>query len=188
MRMRKTPVQESVFIKHLKNDKRVAPLKRNGKIETDSKIKANILNSQFKSVFSSSYKISKEEFRKLNLNSNTPDTYPSAPEIKIIAAGILKLQQNLNIHKAGGLDDIKPIILKELANELSPILTIIFRKSLKTKLEISTYNTRIQERPTLPTIKLQTNIINMCVLHLTINSENDCKIPQNDIDKLASWE
>jgi hypothetical protein len=88
------------------------------------------LNSLFKSVFSNSDKISKEEFRKLNLMSNTPDTYSTAPEINITSAGIFELLHNFNIHKDGWPEDIKPVILKELANELLTILTVIFKKSL----------------------------------------------------------
>ena len=56
----------------------------------------------------------------------------SAPEINIACTGVLKLLQKLNLNKAAGPDNIRPKILKELAPEIAPILTIIFRKSLET--------------------------------------------------------
>lgn len=59
-------------------------------------------------------------------------SYKSAPEINIACTGVLKLLQKLNPNKAAGQDNIRPKILKELAPEIAPILTIIFRKSLET--------------------------------------------------------
>ena len=59
-------------------------------------------------------------------------SYKSAPEINIACTGVLKLLQKLNPNKAAGPDNIRPKILKELAPEIAPILTIIFRKSLET--------------------------------------------------------
>ena len=58
--------------------------------------------------------------------------FPSAPEITITLNGIQKLLAKLNPNKAAGPDNIKPRILKELSNEIAPILLIIFRKSLET--------------------------------------------------------
>ena len=53
------------------------------------------------------------------------------PEILITEKCVLKLLQTLNVSKAAGPDDIRPRILKELSQELSPILTLLFRASLK---------------------------------------------------------
>jgi hypothetical protein len=51
------------YIKHKKSDKSgVAPLRKNGRLETDPINKANILNEQFQSVFSPSTNIDREEF------------------------------------------------------------------------------------------------------------------------------
>ena len=47
-------------------------------------------------------------------------------------AGVLKLLQKLNPNKAARPDNIRPKIIKELAPEIAPILTIISRKSLET--------------------------------------------------------
>ena len=45
---------------------------------------------------------------------------------------ILKLLGNLKTDKASGLDEIKPVVLKELGNEIAPVIQIIFRKSVQT--------------------------------------------------------
>ena len=52
------------------------------------------------------------------------------PDLLIDTNGILKLLANLTTDKASGPDDIKPIVLKELRNEISPVVRVIFEKSL----------------------------------------------------------
>ena len=52
------------------------------------------------------------------------------PSINITVNGVKKLLLKLNPYKATGPDQIKPRILRECANEIVPILTIIFNKSL----------------------------------------------------------
>lgn len=54
------------------------------------------------------------------------------PDIQISTPGILKLLANLKPNKAPGPDKIYPCILKELKNEIAPVLQIIFTKSLST--------------------------------------------------------
>jgi hypothetical protein len=50
--------------------------------------------------------------------------FPSAPELSITCAGVLKLLHKLNPNKAAGPDNIRPnISIKELAAEIAPILT-----------------------------------------------------------------
>ena len=60
--------------------------------------------------------------------------YPVMPEITISSKGILKLLSNLKTNKAAGSDDIKPLVLKELRNEITPVVKAIFQieKSLET--------------------------------------------------------
>ena len=53
-------------------------------------------------------------------------------DFSITTDGISKMLQNLNPFKACGPDQIKPRILKELHQQISPILQIIYTKSLKT--------------------------------------------------------
>ena len=55
--------------------------------------------------------------------------FPTMPDIVFKENGITKLLANLNPHKAAGQDDIMPRVLKELAIEISSILTLIFNKS-----------------------------------------------------------
>ena len=56
------------------------------------------------------------------------------PDINISATGIQHILSNLKPHKAAGTDTIPPppTVLKELSHQISPILEIIFNKSLQT--------------------------------------------------------
>ena len=56
--------------------------------------------------------------------------YQPMPEITIYVPGIIKLLGNLNPSKASGLDSIKPIVLKNLSNEIALFLSVLFQKSL----------------------------------------------------------
>ena len=69
-----------------------------------------------------------------NLTIPTPDgtPFPSMPEIKVTCEGVRKLLQKLNPGKACGPDLLPARVLKELASEISPLLTAIFQKSLDT--------------------------------------------------------
>ena len=52
-------------------------------------------------------------------------------ELQISVEGVTKLLQKVNPNKASGPDSIPARILKELADEIAPLLTIIFNKSLE---------------------------------------------------------
>jgi len=52
--------------------------------------------------------------------------------IQVSTAGINKLLGNLKPHKAPGPDNISPRVLKELRHVISPILQVIFQRSLET--------------------------------------------------------
>ena len=52
------------------------------------------------------------------------------PEIHIDRNGLLKLLLNLKPDKAAGPDRIKPVILKELRNEIVDVVQTIFQKSI----------------------------------------------------------
>ena len=52
---------------------------------------------------------------------------PTIDDIKISEQGVMKLMENLSTYKAGGPDGISPRVLRELAEELAPALTIIFQ-------------------------------------------------------------
>jgi len=51
--------------------------------------------------------------------------YPAAEDIEISVAGVRKLLERLNVHKAAGPDRIGPQVLKNLACVVAPILTVI---------------------------------------------------------------
>jgi hypothetical protein len=54
------------------------------------------------------------------------------PDIHFTNHSIAKLLSNLDPSKAAGPDELKPKILKELADNISPTLLLIFNKSLET--------------------------------------------------------
>ena len=57
---------------------------------------------------------------------------PKMEEFSISINGILKLLQNLKPFKAAGPDRLKPLLLKELRDEIAPIIQIIFERSIQT--------------------------------------------------------
>lgn len=120
------------FIKHKKSDNAgIAGLKENGRLKTDSVHKANILNRQFQSVFTEKTSVTKEEFQARTQMKTEPTDFPDSDDIIITCAGVEKLLRELNPYKGSGPDNIKPRVLKELAKELAPVLTCIFRTSYR---------------------------------------------------------
>ena len=71
----------------------VAPLKEGNLLHSDPKAKADVLNRQFASVFTSYYTS--------DLLDLGPSPYPPMNEIIINNQGIVKLLKNLNPHKGG---------------------------------------------------------------------------------------
>lgn len=49
--------------------------------------------------------------------------HPSMPDLTININAVNKLLKNLKLHKAAGPDTIRPLLLKELYMEISPVLT-----------------------------------------------------------------
>ena len=68
-----------------------------------------------------------KQFRAEQIMKTKPNQ--AANDIYIMNYGIQKLLEQLNPHKAAGPAGIKTTILKELAKEIAPILTIIFNIS-----------------------------------------------------------
>ena len=102
----------------------MAPLKKNGILHADSATKAEILNKQFSSVFT------QEDLDHIPAPSG--NSFPSITNIEISAAGVAKLLQNIKPNKASGPDNIPCRLLKELASEIAPCLSLIFQQSLDT--------------------------------------------------------
>ena len=101
----------------------VAPLKnKDGFLQSNTQSRANILNEQFKSVFT--------EEDLTNIPDKGKSTTPNIPEIKIDWKGVHKLLKNLKTHKATGPDSIPAFILKAAADELAPALVVLFQLSL----------------------------------------------------------
>jgi hypothetical protein len=108
-----------------------ASLKHEGKLITDTKLKASVLSEQFQSVFSEPSRATTQKFKEQNYLETTKK-YPIMPDIHITNHGIAKLLSNLDPSTAADPDELKPQILKELADNISPVLCLIFNKSLET--------------------------------------------------------
>ena len=91
---------------------------------SDSQTKASILNSQFSSVFNMTESLD-------SMKDKGISPHPSMTDIKVSCAGVFKLLMELDVHKAPGPDGLSPKLLKELAEELAPILTLLFQTSLQ---------------------------------------------------------
>ncbi|KAI0221088.1 hypothetical protein LSAT2_027493 [Lamellibrachia satsuma] len=111
------------FIKSKKNDNSgVAPLKKNGIVHSDSQTKADILNTQFSSVFTKGGKI--------NVPNLGTCKYSVLPDITVCETGMRKLLEAVKPHKATGPDAIPARVLKDYAAEIAPVLTLIYQSSL----------------------------------------------------------
>ena len=110
------------FIKKQKCDYcGVAPLEDCGTIHNEPQEKADILNKFFASVFTKD-------------NSSLPeiesDPIPNMAPIEIHTDGVLHLLLNLKVSKATGPDKIPCRLLKELAYQIAPALTLLYRASI----------------------------------------------------------
>ena len=102
----------------------VAPLKSNNQLYSGAYDRASILSKQFKSVFT------KDNAESKNTAPYGPN-YPCMSEFTITEFGVQKLLSAINPSKAGGPDEVPCRVLKELADELAPVLTHIFQQSIK---------------------------------------------------------
>ncbi|MCS5551394.1 MAG: reverse transcriptase family protein, partial [Gammaproteobacteria bacterium] len=112
------------YIKSKKQDTSgVAPLRDDkGFLHSDAKNKAEILNTQFKSVYTN------EDHTNIPDKRHSP--YTTMNPITVTENGVLKLLQRTNPHKATGPDNIPARLIKELAPELTPAITFLFQTSL----------------------------------------------------------
>ena len=120
--LEKNPKKFWAFIKSKKCDNNgVAPLTNIGITHVDDKVKANILNQQFSSVFSVD-------------NHPAPDlgvsNIPSMNDIIVHVGGVAKLLGSLKPHKASGPDNIQARFLRETYQEIAPALSMIFQASI----------------------------------------------------------
>ena len=86
-------------------------------------MKVNTLNEQFVSVFNKDEDI-----------STAPDMgsspHPVMHHTEVSQEGVFKLLNGFQVHKATGPDELPSKLLKELAEELTPILILSFQASL----------------------------------------------------------
>ena len=98
------------------------PLNKDGSLILDDYAKANKLNDYFTSVFT------KEDTSQIpNMNCNS---YPDSPPIRVTHEGVSQLLSNLHPNKAAGPDKLTSRFLKQFANDLTPMLTLIYWASL----------------------------------------------------------
>ena len=128
------------------DSKCIAPLKKDGKLYSDTVDKANVLNQQFQSVFTpkSPLKLSQLAFMAVQDLSDNDTIDPSqilreclsaTPHMESITVstnGIAKLLKYLNPNKAAGRDQIKALVLQKLLDGIAPFLQVIFQRSLNT--------------------------------------------------------
>ena len=112
----KSTGQESAGVSPLKNE--------DGFLKSDNLSEANILNNQFESVFT------KEDTS--SLPDKGPIPHPEMPDITVNWKGVHKLLKGFKSFKAAGPDSIPAFILKAAADQLAPILTILYQTSLDT--------------------------------------------------------
>ncbi|XP_072017493.1 uncharacterized protein [Amphiura filiformis] len=107
------------------NSSGIAALRQQGQLVSDALSKCEILNTYFKSVFTT------EDTTKIPETQSTP-AFPVMADFKITSAGVEKLLNGLNASKAAGPDGLPRRILKILAPQIAPALTFIFNQSLQT--------------------------------------------------------
>ena len=111
--------------KQRKDNTGIAPLKQKNvtTLATDNKQKAEILNQQFKSVFTK-----EDNDTELKYHGNRTEPIDT---LIVQNKGVSKLLQELSPNKASGPDNIPNRILKETAIQVSPFLTKLFNQSLQ---------------------------------------------------------
>lgn len=116
------------FIKSMKKDHCGVPtLKTHGQCVNEAKDKADLLNKQFESVFTS-----ERPLEPGLLPEDSP--HPVMDDIQISDRGVQKMLEGLKDHKAAGPDEISTTVLKKLAPTIAPALACIFRRSYATGL------------------------------------------------------
>ena len=112
------------YINNKKSDKQgIPPLqKKNKEMANTDEEKADALNKQFTSVFTST------QYESVPLDKQQTE---KMPEVNITEKGVEKILKGINASKAKGPDDIHPRVLKELATELAPVLASFFQQSVE---------------------------------------------------------
>ena len=99
----------------------VSPLKQGGILHSDPKMKANILNIHFMSVFSQ-----EDDSPLPNIG---PSLVPLMKQIHVDPPGIAKLLKSLQPHKATRPDELLAQLQKKATDELAPVVSLLFQAS-----------------------------------------------------------
>ena len=91
-------------------------------LKTDTLDKANICNRQLQSAFS------RESDTEIPSKGTT--LFTPMVEITVVPNGVLKLLNNLKIHKASWPGGLSERVLKEFSSEIAPILALIYNEWL----------------------------------------------------------
>ena len=91
-------------------------------MKSDTLDKANICNRQFQSAFT---RVPDDE-----IPSKGTSPFTQMVEITVDPNGVLKLLNNLKIHKTSGPDGLSAWVLKECSSEIALILALIYNDSL----------------------------------------------------------
>ena len=110
------------FYTYVKSKRQDSTLKVNGRFIIDDCQKANALNDQYCSVFSTPDDISPP--------INIPEVKELIPEIVYSPEGVQALLSQIKPTKAPGPDDITSCFLQEFSKEITPALKLIFSTSL----------------------------------------------------------
>ena len=109
----------------------VVPLKDGGRLVTDPKEKAQLLNKQFSSVFKTKTSFTEEDFEhRCPSPPDLPDI-PSCPDLNITKEGVRRLIHDLIPSKACGPDGVTQRLLRTVADEICASVTLLFRASYK---------------------------------------------------------
>ena len=163
------------FWKYVKSQKQesfgISALKSNGNVITDSLSKAEILNSQFKSVFTP---------QSGNTFPQLPGTqFPKIKPLHISENGVFMLLDRIDVSKSSGPDKLPGRLLQSLAKEITPVVHFIFTQSLCTG-ELPTEWTQANVAPIFKKgSKLQA--VNYCPVSLTCIT---CKLFEQILCKL----
>ena len=111
------------YIKSQKKDQTgISSLQTANGVATTPAEKAEVLNNAFHSVFTT------EDLS--SLPTMPVSTHPSLPEISITEHGVFTLLSQIDPHKACGPDNIPARVLQVLAQDLTPMITHLFKQSL----------------------------------------------------------
>ena len=128
----KMKTQPKLFFKYMKKfrktESKIGPLAdADGKIHSDAKTKAELLQKQYTSVFSDPDKASTEHIPQ-NQNRN----YPTLEDITFTPEDVIKAIESIPNSAAPGPDKLPTIVLKECKEQLALPIYTIWRKSLDT--------------------------------------------------------